>query len=176
MLRVVSLISSFHITSSIKSATLLFMLTASRLLLILQEGLCDIRYMVVASNPKRSGGPRGHEHCPAPGIRFCCSACASVSMLQSGGVGRYSSLGFICCLRGGFVFRCFGALGFNLSSAKGGVLVLRSASVGTECFAFLLLVVGLLGFLGSSVGTERFSFGMEDLLLVLVLSVGTERH
>ena len=97
-------------------------------------------------------------------------------MLQSGSVGRYSGLGFMYCLEGGFVFRCFGALGFNLSSAKGGVLVLRSASVGTECFAFLRLVVGLVGFLVSSVGTERFSFGRVGLLLIFVLSVGTERH
>ena len=80
------------------------------------------------------------------------------------------------CLDGGFVFLCFGALGFSLSSAKGGVLILRSASVGTECFAILRLIVGLVGFSASSVGTERRSLGIVGLLRISVLSVGTERH
>ena len=98
-------------------------------------------------------------------------------MLQSGNVGRYSGLGFIYCLEGGFVFRCFGALGFNFSSAKGGVLILRSASVGTECFAVLWVVVGLVWDLASSVGTERRSMGVLPvvrLVQVVSLSVGTE--
>ena len=49
--------------------------------------------------------------------------------------------------------------------------------VGTECFAVLWLVVGLVWDLASSVGTERRSLGVlpvVGLVWVVALSVGTE--
>ena len=95
------------------------------------------------------------------------------------------------CVVGGMVRRCFGALGFKSFPVFAGGLVLRSASVGTECFAVLgLLLEGVAVSVGTEhrtlgiapvVGTEPRSLGIAPaasslLLEGVAVSVGTEHR